>query len=126
MAGLKNVRDLGLDAYMATPVEVVPVNVSPVVGNASPVVVDAVNTDSVNEVKETVTAVSPSPNPRAKKSKAKLTPAPSWQQTGLSITKSTMMRLRFESLQSGKTMSEVTEMLLDKHLPKWSLSKESA
>ena len=121
MAGLKNVRDLGLDAYMAAPVEVTPVNVSPVVGNASPVVVDVVNTDSIDEVKETAP-----PAPRAKKSKAKLTPAPSWQQTGLSITKSTMMRLRFESLQSGKTMSEVTEMLLDKHLPKWSLSKESA
>ena len=119
MAGLKNVRDLGLDAYMATPVEVVPVNVSPVVITSTPVpvVVDAVNTDSVNEVKETVTAVSPSPNPRAKKSKAKLTPAPSWQQTGLSITKSTMLKLRLESVVTGKTMSEIAEALLSKYLP---------
>ena len=114
MAGLKNVRDLGLDAYLSAPVEVTPVNGSPVVITPTPVpvVVDAVNTDPVNEVKETAP-----PAPRAKKSKAKLTPAPSWQQTGLSITKATMLKLRLESVVTGKTMSEIAEALLSKYLP---------
>ena len=53
-----------------------------------------------------VYTVSHPPQPKAK-----------WQQTGLSITKSTIMRLRLESVKSVKTMSEITEAILDKYLP---------
>ena len=117
MAGLKNVRDLGLDAYMVAPVEVTPVNASPVVGNASTVAV-VESSNAVDGPAPQVDTVSYPPQlNKVKKSKAKLTPAPSWQQTGLSITKATMLKLRLESVVTGKTMSEIAEALLSKYLP---------
>ena len=106
MAGLKNVLDLGLGTMLSssTPVPVVaPEPIAPVVESvlpSSPVVVPVVPALSV---------------PKVKKSKSKL--SPSWKQTGLSLTADTMLRLKLESLKSGKTMSELAETILGRNLP---------
>jgi len=110
MAGLKSQRDLGLDMMLSSAVDVTPVNGSPLVHTPEEVV--------------EVAAPAPAPVPpvatRIKPNKAKLTP--SWKQTGLSLTADTMMRLRLESLKSGKTMSEITETILGKHLPHYKIA----
>jgi len=126
MAGLKNVRDLGLDAYMATPVEVapvMPVAVAPVVHtvfHADPIPDMVAEVAAPAPVPASVSAPVPLVSTRTKPSKSKITP--SWKQTGLSLTADTMMRLRLESLKSGKTMSEVAETLLGKHLPHYKIA----
>lgn len=104
MAGLKNVHDLGLDTMFSssTPVPVVaPESIAPVV-------------ESVLSSMP-VPVVPASSAPKVKKSKSKL--SPSWKQTGLSLTADTMLRLKLESLKSGKTMSELAETILGRNLP---------
>lgn len=104
MAGLKNVHDLGLDTMFSssTPVPVVaPEPIAPVVESVLP--------------SSPVPVVPASSAPKVKKSKSKL--SPSWKQTGLSLTADTMMRLKLESLKSGKTMSELAETILGRNLP---------
>lgn len=108
MAGLKNVHDLGLDTMFSssTPVPVVaPDPIAPVVESVLP----------SSPVPVPVPVVPASSAPKVKKSKSKL--SPSWKQTGLSLTADTMMRLKLESLKSGKTMSELAETILGRNLP---------
>lgn len=104
MAGLKNVHDLGLDTMFSSPVPVPVVAPEPIAP-----VVESVLTSSPVPVVPTSSA------PKVKKSKSKL--SPSWKQTGLSLTSDTMLRLKLESLKSGKTMSELAETILGRNLP---------
>ena len=116
MAGLKSPRDLGLDMMLSSAVDVTPVNVAPLVHTPE----EVVEVSAPAPVPASVSAPVPPVSTRAKPSKAKLTP--SWKQTGLSLTADTMMRLRLESLKSGKTMSEITETILGKHLTHYKIA----
>lgn len=117
MAGLKNVRDLGLDAVMSSAIEVTPV--TPIAHTSPAAVMPSNEVASIeSKGKETAETESSPPIPRdikTKKNRSKL--APTWKQTGLCLSDSTMMKLRLESIKTGKTMSEITETILVKHLP---------
>jgi|688.fasta_scaffold85632_3 hypothetical protein len=42
---------------------------------------------------------------------------PAWRQRGLCLSESIMMRLKLESLKTGKSLSEVVDDVLNRHLP---------
>lgn len=50
---------------------------------------------------------------KVSRNKASLT----WKQTGFSLSDATMTRLRLEAFKTGRTMSQVAEQLLSRHLP---------
>jgi hypothetical protein len=60
----------------------------------------------------------------AKKPKVKKKPQGQfgWKQTGISLSEGVILRLKLESFKSGKTLSEIADSLLARHLPNHKIS----
>lgn len=64
------------------------------------------------------------PSQPAKKPKQKKKSAGQfgWKQTGISLSESTILRLKLESFKTGKTLSEIADSLLARYLPNHKIS----
>lgn len=55
--------------------------------------------------------------PVVKMEKVAKTAMPAWRQRGLCLSESIMLRLKLESLKTGKSLSEVADDCLNRYLP---------
>ena len=95
--GLQGSLDLTMESLISAPAAAVPV-VSKESQVSEPIhVAPVVNAEKVHKVAK---------------------PAmPAWRQRGLCLSESIMMRLKLESLKTGKSLSEVVDDVLNRHLP---------
>lgn len=94
--GLQGSLDLTMEAML-------PSSPAPVVAKASPAIEPAQVTHEEKKVEP--------------KQVSKSNNASSWRQRGLCFSESTMLRLKLESLKTGKSLSEVADDCLNRHLP---------